>query len=162
VQVRSLTSAAAFVLHLLALLTLVLFTLAPQAAAQETTVLPPQTTAPPETTAPPRTTAPPQTTATPTSAPAQTTVAPSTTRRTTTTIPPSTTSPEQLPTLPPAETAPPAPGATTVDTTDVTAIELDSRVSPIFPALSIGGFVTALLIVATQWFLTRRPGRATL
>jgi hypothetical protein len=130
------------------------------AAAQETTVLPPATTAPPETTAPPATTTPPTTAAPDTTAPATTGVP--TTKRTTTTIPPTTTTPDQLPTLPTEATVPPAPGATTVETTDLTAVELDASVSPIFPALSIAGFITALLIVATQWFLTRRPGRATL
>lgn len=152
-------------LALIGALVVGLFAIAPHVASaqSETTVLPPPpTTEAPATTAPPETTAPPQTTAPQATAAPQTTAAPSTTRRTTTTIPPSTTTPEQLPTLPPAETAPPAPGATTVDTTDVTTIELNSKVSPVFPALSIAGFVTALLIIGTQWFLTRRPGRATL
>ena len=129
------------------------------AGAQEVTI-PTQTTQAPTTVAPTQPTQPPTTAAPTTAAPATTAVP--TTRRTTTTIPPTTTTPDQIPTLPTEQTVPPAPGATTVDTTDLNAIQLDARVSPIFPALSIGGFVTAALIVATQWFLTRRPNRATL
>lgn len=130
------------------------------ASAQEVTVPP---TEPPQTTVPPTTVAPPETTAPPTTAAPATTVAPSTTRRPTTTIPRSTTTPDQLPTLPPATTAAPVPGATLApsDTTQPPTPQ-DASISPWFPALSAAGFVTAILLVVTQWFLTRRPGRPTL
>ncbi|MBW3556614.1 MAG: hypothetical protein KY454_06720 [Actinobacteria bacterium] len=39
----------------------------------------------------------------------------------------------------------------------------DARVSPLFPALSIAGFVIALALLGTQWLLTRPgqpPGRS--
>ena len=138
-----------------------LLALTPVAVAGAQVPTTPTTGAPPTTVTPPTeppTTQPPATTAPPTSAPA-----PSTTRRPTTTIPRSTTTPEQLPTLPPVTTAPPAPGASAVvTTTPPIGTEQDASVSPWFPALSIAGFVVVAILFATQWFLTRKPGRGSL
>ncbi|HEX7168004.1 MAG TPA: hypothetical protein VF230_13585 [Acidimicrobiales bacterium] len=141
---------------------------APAAFAQSVPTTPPTTATP--TTAAPTTVAP--TTAAPTTeapattgAPASTaapTTGPATTKRTTTTKPPTTTTPDQLPTLPVPQTAAPVGGATTSTTTDLDTVSQDASVNPLFPTLSVVGFVTAVLIVAVQWFLTRRPGRPTL
>ncbi|HVF33681.1 MAG TPA: hypothetical protein VM933_11650 [Acidimicrobiales bacterium] len=131
-------------------------------------VVPPATTDPPATTAAPTTAAPTTaapTTAAPTTAAPETsapTTAPPTTRRpaaTTTTVPPTTTTPDQLPTLPPRPDGQqlPAPTETTVP---LPSDRDAARVSPLFPALSIGGFTVALsiLVVRFLWSGRRRPG----
>ena len=127
---------------------------------------PPPTTDPPPTTAAPTTAAP--TTAAPTTeAPAETTAPPATTGPPTTrrpaassttdsTVPVTTTTPEQLPTLPPRpEGQAPAPTETTVPPLPD---EDAARMSPLFPALSVGGFTVALLILVVQALLSMRKG----
>jgi hypothetical protein len=100
------------------------------------------------------TTEPPPTTAAPTTA-GPTTTRP---RPTTTTIPATTTTPEQLPTLPPRpEGQLPAPTETTVAPV---SDRDDAKVSPLFPALSIGGFTVALLIVVIQFLWASRKAAA--
>ena len=129
-------------------------------------VIPPPTTDPPETTAPPPTTAP-ATTAPPATYPPETTAPPApttarpaptpTTARpaasTTTTVPPSTTTPEQLPTLPPRPDGQLVPTETTMPPAPD---EDAARVSPLFPALSAGGFLVALLILVVQFLWNGR------
>lgn len=118
----------------------------PTTAAPTTTAAPP-TTAAPTTEAPPATEAP----ATTTAPPASTTTRP---RPTTTTIPRSTTTPEQLPTLPPLPAGQvPAPTETTVVTVPSGGT---AKVSPLFPALSIGGFTVALLVLVVSFLLNSR------
>lgn len=120
-------------------------------------VLPPPTTDPPATTAPPATdppeTAPPATEPPETTAPTTARPGPATTRApasTSTTVPPSTTTPDQLPTLPPRPEGQVIPTETTVRPLPA---EDAGRVSPLFPALSAGGFLVALLtlVVSFLW-----------
>ena len=132
------------------------------AGAQEPPTVPttaaPTTAAPPPTTAAP-TTAPPTTESAPapTAAPETTAPRPTTTAKpkaSTTTIPVTTTTPEQLPTLPPLpEGQVPAPTDTTI------AVEPGggtATVSPRFPALSVGGFTVALLVLVVSFLLNSR------
>jgi hypothetical protein len=131
--------------------------LAGTASGQEVTTptTAPATTAPaPTTTEPPATTEAPPTTAAATTAPAPTAKP----KPTTTTIPPTTTTPDQLPTLPPlpADQVPAATETTVAKPPPANA----ARISPLFPALSIGGFTVALLILVVQFLLSgRRIGR---
>ena len=129
---------------------------------------PTPTTAPP--TPPPTTTAPP-TTAAPTTDPPETTVAPATTAApvvttattvkkpttssTASTILQTTTTPDQLPTLPPLPNAN-QPAATPTTAAFDSGDDDPARVSPLFPALSIGGFIVALLILVIQFLLSSR------
>lgn len=118
----------------------------------------PPTTAPPTTSAPttdpPETTVAPATTAAPTATTATTAKKPAVTSSTASTIPQTTTTPDQLPTLPPL------PGANQPATSTTAAFDSagddPARVSPLFPALSIGGFTVALLILVIQFLLSSR------
>lgn len=150
-------------LTVLSLIALSVGCLAGTVAVASAQVLPPETTAPPPTTAAlPTTTAAPTTEAPATTEGPATTAAPATTAKpkasstTASTVPPSTTTPEQLPTLPPlpngqipasSETIPskaPSGGGT-------------AKINPFFPALSVGGFTVAFLILAIG-FLWRSRG----
>jgi hypothetical protein len=121
------------------------------AAAQVTTAPQPTTTAVlrTTTTAPPNTEPPPDTTAV--TAPPTTRARASTTApRGTTTTTVGTTTTHTL--LPPPSIAPQDPGAPPTGSTQ------SGQISSVFYVLSILGFVTAIALLAAQWFLTR-PGR---
>lgn len=123
------------------------FAVAP-AAAQVVTTEPPPTTQPP-TTQPPVTEPPvtePETTAV--TAPPTTRARPATTRVTTTTIGTTT----SLTLLPPPSVRPQDPQAAPIGS------EQSDRLSSFFVWLSILGFVAAIGMLVSQWFLTR-PGR---
>lgn len=114
----------------------------------------PPTTSAPATTDPPETTVAPATTAAPTATTASTVKKPAVTSSTASTIPQTTTTPDQLPTLPPLPNANQSATSTTaaLDSGD----DDPARVSPLFPALSIGGFTVALLILVIQFLLSSR------
>ena len=120
------------------------------AAAQVVTTDPPPTTQPP-TTLPPTTQPPvtePPVTEPATTAPPTTRARPGTTRVTTTTIGTTT----SLTLLPPPSVRPQDPQAAPIGS------EQSDRLSSFFVWLSILGFLTAIGLLVSQWFLTR-PGR---
>ena len=131
-----------------ALLTVLLWSAAAAPASAQVATTQPPITQPP-TTQPP-VTEPPVTQPPTTPVPAPTTTRPrSTTTRSTTTVPATTTS---LRLLPPPSVAPQDPTAAPIGTTQ------SDHISSVFVWFSVLGFLLAVVLLVSQWFLTR-PGR---